>query len=115
MAQQLEHKCIICGMAYHHCDSCTRMKDFKPWRATADTSECFEAFLALREYEAGRMTKERFAEVLRDLDFDKKRVLPEVQAIFDEVLAEPVVQAESRRQDVPVRQSQNYHRKQKRR
>ena len=114
MAQQLEHKCIICGTAYHHCNSCATMKDFKPWRATADTSECFEAFLALREYEAGRMTKERFGEVLRDLGFDKKRVLPEVQVIFDEVLAEPVVQAEPQK-DVPVQQNQNFYRKRKRR
>ena len=88
MAEQFDHECLICGTRYRHCNACKTMHDFRPWRAVTDTAECYEAFLALREYQAERMTKERFREVLMDLGFAEKKVRPEVAAIFDEVLTE---------------------------
>jgi len=58
------HECIICGVKYHHCDDCAKMKSFTPWRAICDTSEHYQILLIIKDYQAKGITKDEAKEQL---------------------------------------------------
>lgn len=78
--------CILCGKPYYACNKCLEAREYIPWRIVACTAECYQGFLAYREYEGGRMSRERFREVLVELGFQGRKVVPDLQPIFDDVL-----------------------------
>ena len=67
MAQKTNHRCIICGKMYYHCNDCDRMKTFTPWRRVACSSECYQTYLAWRMYQDGEMTAEEMNQKLDSL------------------------------------------------
>lgn len=86
MAQKTNHRCIICGKKYYHCNDCDRMKTFTPWRRVACSSECYQTYLAWRMYQDGEMTAEEMKKVLVEHGFDKKPVVPELREHVDKIL-----------------------------
>lgn len=86
MAQKTNHRCIICGKLYYHCNDCDRMKTFTPWRRVACSSECYQTYLAWRMYQDGEMTAEEMKEVLVEHGFDKKSVVPELREHVAKIL-----------------------------
>lgn len=85
---ELDHVCTVCGAQYHHCNGCKSMGGYIPWRAVACSPECYQVFVAYREYKAGQITEERMREILVDLGFEGKQVRPELQEKFDALLAQ---------------------------
>ena len=50
------HKCIICGAEYHHCDDCSNMKSFTPWRSVCDTKEHFQVYMLFNDIKNNRIS-----------------------------------------------------------
>ena len=46
------HKCIICGVEYQACNKCDKAIS---WRAICDTPGHYQIYLALHEYNVGRI------------------------------------------------------------
>lgn len=87
MAKRVNHKCIICGQEYYHCNDCDKMQTFTPWRRVACSVECYQVYLGWLMYREGELDIEQMQALLLEHGFDKKRVLPELQGYFDEILA----------------------------
>jgi len=64
MGKELNHECIICGVKYHHCDSCNQISTFTPWRVICDTSEHYQIYMIILDYQSNRITKEEAKEQL---------------------------------------------------
>lgn len=54
------HECLVCGKKYNLCRSCNEMKNHGlfSWRATCDTTECFQVFVVLNDFDYGKITRE---------------------------------------------------------
>ena len=63
----LDHKCIICGTAYHACDSCREITTYTPWRMLCDTFDHYQVYLTIREWQEGWLTKNEAKKKLKVL------------------------------------------------
>jgi hypothetical protein len=64
MEKELNHECIICGVKYHHCDSCNQISTFTPWRVICDTAEHYQIYMVILDYQSNTITKEEAKEQL---------------------------------------------------
>ena len=95
MDKSLNHECIICGVKYHHCDTCSQMKTFTPWRVICDTSEHYQIFMVIKEYEANRITKEEAKEQLDIIGITANDIgsfKDSVKAILNDILIDETVE-----------------------
>lgn len=67
MAETLNHKCIVCGTAYHSCDSCQQIKTYTPWRTLCDSWEHYRIYLLIRTFQEGLDTTENIQSQLKKL------------------------------------------------
>lgn len=67
MAEVLNHKCIVCGTAYHSCDSCRQIKTYTPWRTLCDSWEHYRIYLLIRTFQEGLDTAENIQNQLKKL------------------------------------------------
>ena len=70
----LDHQCIICGTAYHACDSCRQITAYTPWRTLCDTFEHYQVYLVLREWQEGWLTKDEAQKKLKGLGVTRPAV-----------------------------------------
>lgn len=66
--QDINHYCIVCGTGYHACDSCSEVKQFKPWRVLTDTIEHFKIYMTLNSYNNKKISKQEAQEELKSLN-----------------------------------------------
>lgn len=58
-------KCIICNSSYHTCDC---PKDLHTWKVLCDTTNHYQIYLVLSDYNFGNITKARAKQMLAKLD-----------------------------------------------
>ncbi len=66
--KEINHWCVLCGIGYHSCDTCSKEKHFTPWRALTDTMEHYKIFMVLKDYNNKLTSKEEARELLADLN-----------------------------------------------
>ena len=85
------HTCIICGKDYHSCDSCNQITSFTPWRVICDTSEHYQIYLVILDYQQNRINKEEAQMMLHNIGFDVNTIdnfKPSVSNLLKEILSE---------------------------
>lgn len=89
MADYLNAKCSICGKLYHICNDCANTKSFTPWRAIADTLNCYKIFLILRDYTNGYTKKEEAKQLLKGCDLSELETFEDnIKISIKEILTE---------------------------
>lgn len=94
MDEKLNHKCVVCGTRYHHCDDCNKMKTFTPWRTICDTAQHYQVYLIIKDYSSKNITKNRACECLNRIDVNEKNIKEykdSIQAILKEIFNKPKV------------------------
>ena len=94
MEKDLNHECIICGVKYHHCDSCNQMSTFTPWRVICDTSEHYQTFMVIKDYQSNIITKDEAKEQLDIIGVtvnDIESFKDSVKDILHDILVENVI------------------------
>lgn len=95
MIQNLNHECIICGVKYHHCDDCAKMKTFTPWRVICDTSEHYQILLIIKDYQANEITKDEAKDQLSIIGItlaDISDFKDSVKSVLNDILSEDIVE-----------------------
>lgn len=73
MSKELNGTCVICGNKYHICKICDERKDsWESWKLLTDTSEHYQIFVILRDYDSKRITAEQARELLSSYDLSQK-------------------------------------------
>lgn len=76
VTKKVNHRCIVCGEGYYHCNDCSNMKSFTPWRSVACSAECYQAYLAYLEYRDQTKDAKLFAEQIDRIGVSTRK-LPE--------------------------------------
>jgi len=91
MPKKPNHTCVTCGATYYNCDGCASMGAVTPWRSIACSVECYQAFLTVKELQAGRVTKAEADEMIQRSGFDTNKALPSVREALTPAPAETSV------------------------
>lgn len=86
------HVCAICGQGYTHCEYCSGVKSYSPWRNIVDTIDHYKIFIIVKDYNEKNIDKEQAKLQLESVDITGwKNFKPEVVKILSEILAEDEV------------------------
>ena len=83
MMEKINHNCIICGVGYYHCNSCSQMKSFIPWRRIACSTECYQVYLAFLEYRDETRDPQKFAEQVDWIGFEIEKLPDNIKKVYD--------------------------------
>ncbi|MEF9983691.1 MAG: hypothetical protein RR806_03135 [Oscillospiraceae bacterium] len=86
MAEELNHKCIICDTDYHCCNDCGNMKSFTPWRTICDTTEHYQIFMVLYELDNNFISKEEASDQLESIGITPENILHLKQSVQDVIM-----------------------------
>lgn len=80
-------KCSVCGNTYNYCPNCASTH---AWKYYTDTHECYQIFIAIKQYKKGLISKEEARRILENLGLTLKSNLdkykPVVSAKIREIL-----------------------------
>jgi len=82
MSVKINHRCIICGDGYYHCNDCSEMKSFVPWRKVACSTECYQVYLAYLDYRDNDQDAKKFAEQIDWIGFDRRKLPENLFAVY---------------------------------
>ena len=86
--KDLNHTCIICGKKYHSCDSCNNVKKIKPWRSITDTSNHYQIYLIINDYNYSNIDKKTARDMLLKCDLSElENFIPNVAKIIKDILS----------------------------
>lgn len=90
-------KCICCGKIYTYCNSCEAYAHLAPWHAIYHDQNCRTIFMAVTDYLAQEISKERAKEILDGCDLSNKAAFhPTTIAAIDEIYyVEPVIEPDA--------------------
>lgn len=90
MTQELNGICSVCGNKYHVCQICEQRKgQWESWKLITDTSEHYQIFVILRDYDSKRITKGQAKELLSSYDLSQKETWnPSIKKILNKIFAE---------------------------
>lgn len=91
MSNELNHECIVCGVKYHHCDSCEKMKSINPWRIICDTSEHYQIYMTAIGYRDGFINKEEAKNELDNIHITLDSIVDfkdSIKGLLTEILSE---------------------------
>lgn len=92
MAERNNAVCSICGKEYYACKSCADSMKLHPWKAFADTQECYKVFQVVRGFSTGVYTKEEANEKFQNVDLkDVDSFRPHIKKIVKDILKEDKV------------------------
>lgn len=103
MSERINHWCIICGKGYHACDSCSEIKEFKPWRTVTDTVQHYQIYAVIKEYNGKLIDKKEAKTMLNNIGVDLKQVSAfkeDVRNVLNEILREEKTAAKSAKKTV---------------
>ena len=89
MAQEPNHRCIVCGKPYRVCDDCLKKHSFLPWRTIADTREHYPVYLVLIQYRDGYLSRPEAREKLSRISFSPEECREGVRRQIQEIFSEP--------------------------
>lgn len=91
MNNELNHECIVCGVKYHHCDSCANMRSFTPWRVICDTELHYQIYMVIIGYRDNLITKEKAKDELNNIDItinDISNFKDSIQVFLKDILSD---------------------------
>lgn len=76
------HRCIVCGNGYDHCDNCDKMSSFVPWRKVACSVECYQAHLAFLDYRDIHHDAAKFIDTIRFIGISADKLSAPMKVVY---------------------------------